>query len=100
MPPEINQLPPRTVPARRTRHLHQQRLSGRLDRRAFAVDDYFATNTLPLRYIAAPQPPANHEMAWKNVVQCPPGMFTRIAVPFRGYAGRYVWHCHILRHQT
>ena len=76
MPPEINQLPPRTVPARRTLSLHQRRLSGRLDRRAF------------------------HEMAWKNVVQCPPGMVTRIAVPFRGYAGRYVWHCHILRHQT
>ena len=24
---------------------------------------------------------------------------TRIIVPFEGYAGRYVWHCHILEHE-
>jgi len=26
-------------------------------------------------------------------------MVTRIIVPFEGYAGRYVWHCHILEHE-
>lgn len=24
---------------------------------------------------------------------------TRIIVPFVGYAGRYVWHCHLLEHE-
>ncbi len=24
---------------------------------------------------------------------------TRIIVPFAGYAGRYVWHCHLLEHE-
>ena len=24
---------------------------------------------------------------------------TRIIVPFVGYPGRYVWHCHILEHE-
>ena len=24
---------------------------------------------------------------------------TRIIVPFEGYCGRYVWHCHILEHE-
>jgi FtsP/CotA-like multicopper oxidase with cupredoxin domain len=28
-----------------------------------------------------------------------PGMVTRILVPFEGFAGRYVWHCHILEHE-
>ena len=28
-----------------------------------------------------------------------PAMVTRIIVPFEGYAGRYVWHCHILEHE-
>jgi len=26
-------------------------------------------------------------------------MVTRIVVPFQGYPGRYVWHCHILEHE-
>jgi spore coat protein A len=26
-------------------------------------------------------------------------MVTRIIVPFQGFAGRYVWHCHILEHE-
>ena len=25
-------------------------------------------------------------------------MITRIIVRFEGYAGRYVWHCHVLEH--
>jgi spore coat protein A len=26
-------------------------------------------------------------------------MVTRIIVPFDGFTGRYVWHCHILEHE-
>ena len=25
--------------------------------------------------------------------------FPRIIIPFEGYTGRYVWHCHILEHE-
>ncbi|HEV2247995.1 MAG TPA: multicopper oxidase domain-containing protein, partial [Terriglobia bacterium] len=46
------------------------------------------------------QPPEPHEMGWKDVVQCPPATVTRIIIPFAGYAGRYVWHCHILEHEA
>ena len=28
-----------------------------------------------------------------------PGMVTRIIVRFEGFAGRYVWHCHVLEHE-
>ncbi|MFD1663512.1 multicopper oxidase family protein [Streptomyces caeni] len=57
------------------------------------------------------QPPAANEMGWKDTVQAPPGMVTRIAVPFgcgaapfpiaarEVYSGDYVWHCHIVDHE-
>jgi spore coat protein A, manganese oxidase len=80
-------------------HLHMVRFQI-LDRRSFSVDDYLATNSLPLRYTDAAIPPAACEAGWKDVVQCPPGMVTRIIIPFQGYAGRYVWHCHILEHEA
>jgi spore coat protein A len=32
-------------------------------------------------------------------VQVPPCTVTRIITEFGGYAGRYVWHCHILEHE-
>jgi spore coat protein A len=44
-------------------------------------------------------PPA-HELGWKDVVQCPAGMVTRIIVRFAGYTGRYLYHCHILEHEA
>jgi spore coat protein A len=80
-------------------HLHMVRFQV-LDRRPFAVGDYLATNVLPLRYTGPALPPQPHEMGWKDVVQCPPGTVTRIIVPFEPYAGRYVWHCHILEHEA
>ncbi|HEV2463881.1 MAG TPA: multicopper oxidase domain-containing protein [Acidobacteriaceae bacterium] len=80
-------------------HLHMVRFQI-LDRRSFSADDYLATNTLPLRYTGPAMPPEPHEMGWKDVVQCPPGTLTRIIVPFQPYAGRYLWHCHILEHEA
>jgi spore coat protein A len=63
------------------------------------------------------QAPAANEMGWKDTVVAPPGMVTRIMVPF-GDLGEgkpkvaaravyspaagdhdYVWHCHILEHE-
>ena len=70
--------------------------------------------------IGAPQLPAANEMGWKDTVIVPPGMVTRIAVPFGSGAvstpiaarsvwvpdysatppeNDYVWHCHILEHE-
>lgn len=80
-------------------HLHLTRFQI-LDRRSFSVDDYLASNSLPLRYTDAVRRPGAHEMGWKDVVQCPPEMETRIIVPFEGYAGRYLWHCHVLEHEA
>jgi spore coat protein A len=78
-------------------HLHMVRFQI-LDRQSMSVDDYLSDATL--RYTGPRRPPAPHEMGWKDVVQCPPATVTRIIVPFTPYAGRYLWHCHILEHEA
>jgi spore coat protein A, manganese oxidase len=77
-------------------HLHLVRLQI-LDRRRFDSFEYQAKGTL--RFTGPVQPPEAYEAGWKDTVRADPGMVTRIVVPFEGYAGRYVWHCHILEHE-
>ena len=77
-------------------HLHLVRFQI-LDRRPFEQFEFMSTRNL--RYTAPARPPAPEEMGWKDTVRADPAMVTRIIVPFQGYAGRYVWHCHILEHE-
>jgi spore coat protein A, manganese oxidase len=77
-------------------HLHLVRFRI-LDRRRFDVFDYQAKGAL--RFTGPAEPPEPLESGWKDTVRADPGMVTRILVPFEGYAGRYVWHCHILEHE-
>jgi FtsP/CotA-like multicopper oxidase with cupredoxin domain len=42
--------------------------------------------------------PAN-ELAWKDIVRINPTEKTTIAAKFDGFAGRYVYHCHVLEHE-
>jgi FtsP/CotA-like multicopper oxidase with cupredoxin domain len=37
--------------------------------------------------------------AWKDVVPVSPGETVRIRIPFRDYAGKTVYHCHVLDHE-
>ena len=37
--------------------------------------------------------------AWKDVVSVSPGESVRIRIPFRDYAGKTVYHCHVLDHE-
>ena len=76
-------------------HLHLVRFQI-LDRRYFDVGEY--TRSGKLRFFGRVLPPATHEAGWKDTVQAHAGMVTRIIVRFDGFAGRYVWHCHILEH--
>jgi spore coat protein A, manganese oxidase len=77
-------------------HLHLVRLQI-LDRRRFAAFEFQSTGNL--RLTGPTQPPEAHEAGWKDTVRADPNMVTRIIVPFEGYAGHYVWHCHILEHE-
>lgn len=77
-------------------HLHLVRFQI-LDRRPFDLFTYL--NELKLVYTADPIPPDANESGWKDTVRADPGMVTRIIIRFEGFAGRYVWHCHILEHE-
>jgi spore coat protein A len=77
-------------------HIHLVRFQL-LDRRpldTFAYQDNGAVN-----FYGPAIGPGPDEAGWKDTVRCEPGTMTRIIVPFEGYAGRYVWHCHILEHE-
>ena len=78
-------------------HLHLVRFQV-LDRRSFEVFSY--RNGKGFRYLSDTLPPPPNELGWKDVVQCPPGMVTRIIVHFDGYPGKYLYHCHILEHEA
>ena len=76
-------------------HLHLVKFQV-LERRAFDVDDFL--NYGKFEYLGEPAPPEPGETGWKDTVQAHPETVTRIIIPFRGYPGRYVWHCHLLEH--
>lgn len=76
-------------------HLHLVRFQL-LNRRAFDVDDWL--NYGKFEYLGEPAPPEPGETGWKDTIAAHPETVTRIIIPFTGYAGRYVWHCHLLEH--
>ncbi len=77
-------------------HLHLVRFQI-LDRQPY-VPWLFQTKR-ELRFIGPPEPPDPNEAGWKDTVRAHSKMVTRIIVPFEGFTGRYVWHCHILEHE-
>jgi spore coat protein A, manganese oxidase len=77
-------------------HIHLVRFQI-LDRRP--IDQFEYINRGNLRFFGPAKPPEPLESGWKDTARADPGAVTRIIVPFEGYAGRYVWHCHILEHE-
>jgi spore coat protein A, manganese oxidase len=57
----------------------------------------FAGGTLQL--VGNPRPPAANEAGWKDTAVVNPREVLTILVRFEGYAGRYVFHCHMLEHE-
>ncbi len=77
-------------------HLHLVRFQI-LDRRNFETFIYQSTGEV--HFTGPIVPPDPEEAGWKDTVRAHPKMVTRIIVRFEGYAGRYVWHCHVLEHE-
>lgn len=77
-------------------HLHLVKFQV-LDRRRFEAFAFQAKGEV--RFTGPVTAPDANEMGWKDTVRADPKMVTRIIVPFEGYTGRYVWHCHILEHE-
>jgi len=77
-------------------HLHLVRFQL-LDRRRY--EPWLYQKNGEIRYLGGPMPPEPSEAGWKDTVRADSRTITRIIVPFEGFAGRYVWHCHILEHE-
>jgi spore coat protein A len=77
-------------------HLHLVRFQI-LDRRPFDLAVYQLTKKIVFTGPAAELAPG--ELGWKDTVRVDPMTITRIIVKFEGFAGRYVWHCHLLEHE-
>jgi spore coat protein A len=77
-------------------HLHMVKFQI-LDRRRFDAFQYMTAQTL--RFVGPAVVAEANEMGWKDTARANPKTVTRIIVPFEGYAGRFVWHCHILEHE-
>ena len=77
-------------------HLHLVRFQI-LDRQTY--EPWLFQTKRQLHFLGPPQPPAPNEAGWKDTVRADSRMVTRIIVPFTGFTGRYVWHCHILEHE-
>jgi spore coat protein A len=77
-------------------HLHLVKFQI-LDRRK--IENFAYVSHQQIRFTGPVVPPDPDEVGWKDTVRAHPGMMTRIIARFEGYAGRYVWHCHILEHE-
>lgn len=64
-----------------------------LNRQAFTVIDGVPTPTGP---ILLPPP---QETGWKDTVNAPPALITRVIAKFETYTGLFSYHCHILEHE-
>ncbi|MFY9906612.1 MAG: multicopper oxidase [Terriglobales bacterium] len=77
-------------------HLHLVRFQI-LDRQSY--EPWLFQTKRQLHFLGPPEPPEPNEAGWKDTVRAHSRMVTRIIVPFHGFTGRYVWHCHILEHE-
>jgi spore coat protein A len=77
-------------------HLHLVRFQI-LDRQPYVP--WLYQTKRQLQFLGPPQAPDPNEAGWKDTVRADSHMVTRIIVPFLGFTGRYVWHCHILEHE-
>jgi len=77
-------------------HLHAVRFQI-LDRQHYEPWTYITKKQF--RFLGPRVPPGPGEAGWKDTVRADSKMVTRIIVRFDSYAGRYVWHCHILEHE-
>jgi spore coat protein A len=77
-------------------HLHMVRFQV-LDRRPFDLSVFQLTKKIV--FTGPPSTMTANELGWRDTVRVDPMTVTRIIVRFEGFAGRYVWHCHMLEHE-
>jgi FtsP/CotA-like multicopper oxidase with cupredoxin domain len=63
-----------------------------------SFDSAVGGTTAPITFLGQGELDAN-ETSWKDTVRVNPGELVAIAATFDGFAGRYVYHCHLLEHE-
>jgi len=58
-----------------------------------------ALRTGEIKLMGKPRKPLANEAGWKDTAVVNPGEVLTIIVRFDGYAGRYIFHCHMLEHE-
>jgi spore coat protein A, manganese oxidase len=61
--------------------------------------DLFSFRRGILKLIGTPRAPAPNEAGWKDTAVVAPSEVLTVLVPFEGYTGRYLFHCHMLEHE-
>jgi spore coat protein A len=77
-------------------HLHLVQFQI-LERKSFDIQKYLDSGVI--EFSGKVRPPEKNEMGWKDTVRVNPGEVTSIIVPFQGFTGKYVYHCHMLEHE-
>jgi len=77
-------------------HLHMVQFQV-LDTQEFDVAEFKKSKLLT--FTKPSSAPALVNSGWKDTILVNPGELIRIIVRFRGYSGKFVWHCHILEHE-
>jgi len=80
--------------------IHEVLANGPTEQRWKDFDVFAYENNQGVRYVGPAVLPEPNELGWKDVVQCPAAMITRIIVHFEGFPGKYLYHCHILEHEA
>jgi hypothetical protein len=44
-------------------------------------------------------PLEEHELGWEDTYTVPNGQVVQLLVKYEKFAGKFVWHCHILEHE-
>lgn len=76
-------------------HLHLVQFQI-LERQGF---NYGAFVQGKLEFVGTPRPPAPNEAGWKDTAIVNPRDVLTLLIRFEGYAGRYVYHCHVAEHE-
>ena len=76
-------------------HLHLVQFQI-LERQGFDTAQFFYGK---LRLVGTPRPPAANEAGWKDTAVVNPRDVLTIIVQFKGFTGRYGFHCHMLEHE-
>jgi len=76
-------------------HLHLVQFQV-LHRQGFDYPQFTKGNIQPVGLV---RPPSPGESGWKDIAIVEPNEILSILVEFEGYAGRFVFHCHMLEHE-